>query len=281
MKSLRILRIVLALAVFVCANLFFFGLASGAALVFKFQLLPAVLGLNLVAVGAVVAVTLLCGRIYCSVVCPMGIFQDVVIWLRRRWNGKQRRKPIAAPRYGRAVRVGALVCSVVLMAFGLVSLGALLDGYSLYGRIATQVFKPLYSLAQNAAGVVLANQGHACLFREEVFVRGGAALVVAVAGLVGIVLLAWFCGRFFCNTLCPVGAALSFVATRPLVRIAIDPAKCVSCGLCATACKCGAIDSKAKTLDDAVCVRCLNCLSACRKNALRIAMRCADSACRL
>ena len=268
MKSLRILRVVLALAVFVCANLFFFGLASGAALVFRFQLLPAVLGLNLVTVGAVVGVTLLCGRVYCSVVCPMGVFQDGVIWLRRRWNGKRRCAPVAAPRYGRAVRAAALVCSVVLMAFGLVSLGALLDGYSLYGRIATQVFKALYSLAQNAAGACLASQGHACLFREEVFVRGGAALAVAIAGLVGIVLLAWFRGRFFCNTLCPVGAALSFVATRPLVRIAIDPAKCVSCGLCAAACKCGAIDPKAKTLDDAACVRCFNCLSVCRKGAI-------------
>ena len=273
MKSLRILRIVLALAVFVCANLFFFGLASGAALVFRFQLLPAVLGLNLVTVGAVVGVTLLCGRVYCSVVCPMGVFQDIVICLRRRWNGKSRRTPVAAPRQGRAVRLGVLVSFAVLMAFGLVSLGALLDGYSLYGRIATQVLRPLYSLAQNAVGACLANQGQACLFREEVFVRGGAALAVAVAGLVGIVLLAWFRGRFFCNTLCPVGAALSFVATRPHVRIAIDPAKCVSCGLCAAACKCGAIDPKAKTLDDAACVRCFNCLSACRKGAMRISSR--------
>lgn len=273
MKSLRILRIVLALAFFACANLFFFGLASGAALVFRFQLLPAVLGLNLVTVGAVVGVTLLCGRVYCSVVCPMGVFQDVVIWLSRRWNGKKRRTPVAAPRQGRAVRLGVLVSSAVLMAFGLVSLGALLDGYSLYGRIATQVFRPLYSLAQNAVGACLANQGQACLFREEVFVRGGAALAVAVAGLVGIVLLAWSRGRFFCNTLCPVGAALSFVATRPLVRISVDPAKCVSCGLCAAACKCGAIDPKAKTLDDAACVRCFNCLSACRKGAMRISSR--------
>lgn len=270
MKSLRILRIVLALAFFACANLFFFGLASGAALVFKFQLLPAVLGLNLVAIAAVVGVTLLCGRVYCSVVCPMGVFQDVVIWLRRRWNGKRRLAPVAAPRYGRAMRLVVLVSSVVLMAFGLVSLGALLDGYSLYGRIATQVFKPLYSLAQNVVGAGLASRGQACLFREEVFVRGGAALAVAFAGLVGIALLAWFRGRFFCNTFCPVGAALSFVATRPLVRIAVDPAKCVSCGLCAAACKCGAIDPKAKTLDDAACVRCFNCLSACCKGALRI-----------
>ena len=273
MKCLRILRIVFAGAIFACANLFFLGLVSGAALVFKFQLLPAILGLNLVTVGVVLGVTLLCGRVYCSVVCPMGIFQDVVIWLRRRWQGKRRHAPIAAPRYGRLVRASVLVCAALLMALGFVSLGALLDGYSLYGRIATQIFKPLYSLAHNAVGACLASQGQACLLREEVFVRGGTALAVASTGLVGLVLLAWFRGRFFCSALCPVGAALSFAATRPLVRITIDPARCVSCGLCAANCSCGAIDPKAKTVSDAVCVRCFNCLSACRKGAIGLGVK--------
>ena len=42
------------------------------------QFLPAVLGLNIVAILIVLALTLLFGRIYCSVICPAGTYQDAV-----------------------------------------------------------------------------------------------------------------------------------------------------------------------------------------------------------
>ena len=266
MRALRWLRLALALATFVSANLFFFGLASGAALLFKVQLLPAVLACNLVTVAAVVAVTLLFGRVYCSVICPMGVFQDVVIWIRRKAGGRPSGEP--NPRSFRWVRAVSLAATVALIGLGLVSFGALLDGYSLYGRIATQVFKPVYSALQNLVGGWMAESGHPWLFREAVFVRGTCAFVVALCGLVGVGALAWWRGRLFCNTLCPVGAALALASTRPLVRLAIDPAKCVKCGLCAKGCKCGAIDVKNVKVDDAACVRCFDCVTTCRKGAL-------------
>lgn len=263
MKSLRFVRMTLALAAFVTANLFFFGLAQGAAILFKVQLLPAILALNVAAIASVVLVTLLFGRVYCSVVCPMGVFQDIVIWIRRRVT--KGRCPGAACRGLRWVSLGL---TVVLVALGFVSLGALLDGYSLYGRIATQVFRPGYSLVHNLVAGLLADAGHPVLFREAVFVRGCCALAVAAVGLAGTVALAWWKGRLFCNALCPVGAALALLSKRPLVKLSIDAGACVGCGLCAKTCKCGAIDVKAKRIDNASCVRCCDCLGVCRKSAI-------------
>ncbi|MDE6176765.1 MAG: 4Fe-4S binding protein, partial [Paramuribaculum sp.] len=40
------------------------------------QFLPAMLALNAGVVVALVALTLLFGRIYCSVICPLGVMQD-------------------------------------------------------------------------------------------------------------------------------------------------------------------------------------------------------------
>ena len=37
-----------------------------------------------------VILTLVCGRIYCSVICPLGVFQDILAWLGRQ--PKKRRK---------------------------------------------------------------------------------------------------------------------------------------------------------------------------------------------
>ena len=270
MKSLRIVRVALAALAFVCANLFFFGMAEWAAILFKAQLLPARLAFNVVAVIAVLAVTFLFGRVYCSVVCPMGVFQDIVIGLSRRVRRNVPPKKRTLPSPPKFLRDVSLALCAAMVALGFVSLGALLDGYSLYGRIAAQIFHPAYSVLHNLVAALLADNGHPVLFREVVFVRGACALAVAVTGLVGVTAMAWWRGRLFCNTLCPVGAVLSLVAQRPLVRIRIDSAKCVKCGLCAASCKCGAVDVENRKVDDASCVRCLDCLAACRKEAIAL-----------
>ena len=264
MRAARLFRVLLAVLTFLCANLFFLGMAEWAAILFKVQLLPALLAFNVVAVVAVLAATLLFGRVYCSVVCPMGVFQDVVIGISCRFVG--RRKAVPPPPGG--VRYAALAFSVATVALGFVSLGAIFDGYSLYGRMATQLFKPLYSAVHNLVAAILADHGHPVLFREEIFVRGMGAFALALAGFVGVGMLAWWRGRLFCNTVCPVGAALALVAKRPFVRLSINPEKCVKCGLCARSCPCGALDVRGGKVLDMACVRCLNCLSACRKDAL-------------
>ncbi len=50
----------------------------------KIQFLPAVLALNAGVILFLVVLTLISGRIYCSVICPLGIFQDIVARIGRR-----------------------------------------------------------------------------------------------------------------------------------------------------------------------------------------------------
>ena len=50
----------------------------------KIQFLPAVLALNVVVVIALVLLTLLMGRIYCSVICPLGVLQDIFGWFGKK-----------------------------------------------------------------------------------------------------------------------------------------------------------------------------------------------------
>ena len=44
----------------------------------KIQFLPALLALNFGVVAALIVLTLLFGRVYCSVICPLGVMQDAV-----------------------------------------------------------------------------------------------------------------------------------------------------------------------------------------------------------
>ncbi len=41
---------------------------------------PSLLALNFAAVIGIILLTVLFGRIYCSVLCPMVVFQDIIIW---------------------------------------------------------------------------------------------------------------------------------------------------------------------------------------------------------
>ena len=60
----------------------------------KIQFLPAVMALNVAVIVGLVLLTLVFGRVYCSVICPLGVFQDGVAHLnvaRKRKN--KNRKP--------------------------------------------------------------------------------------------------------------------------------------------------------------------------------------------
>ena len=85
---LRKIRITLAVLCFVPVTLLFLDFTGTIHAWFgwlaKIQFLPAVLALNLGVVAALVLLTLLLGRVYCSVVCPLGVMQDVFGRLGRR-----------------------------------------------------------------------------------------------------------------------------------------------------------------------------------------------------
>ena len=55
----------------------------------KIQFLPAVLALNVAVIVFLVALTLIFGRVYCSVICPLGVLQDLFGWM-----GKKQKKNV-------------------------------------------------------------------------------------------------------------------------------------------------------------------------------------------
>lgn len=88
---LRKIRIVAATICFTLITLLFLDFTGTLHLWFgwlaKIQFLPAVLALNVGVVAFLVILTLLFGRVYCSVICPLGVFQDIVSWI----SGKRKK----------------------------------------------------------------------------------------------------------------------------------------------------------------------------------------------
>ena len=261
---LRVLRILGAMAVFIGLNLFFLGFAEGMGFLTRIQFVPACLAFNLIVLVVLVQGTLLVGRVYCSVVCPLGIFQDIVLRLRRLIV----RKNFAYHPGHPVLRAVFAAVFAVLVLCGCAALAGLIEPYSVYGRYATHLFEPLAAACSNAVADLAMRWGHPCMLKSEIFVRGWAALGVAGVLFVALTILAALRGRLFCNTVCPVGAVLGLLSAKAPVRIRLDAEKCVKCGLCAKACKAECIDVANGKVDQSRCVRCFNCICACKKGAL-------------
>ena len=149
---LRKIRVVLAAIFFTCITLLFLDFTGTLHAWFgwmaKIQFFPAILALNAGVVIILMILTLVFGRVYCSVICPLGVFQDIVSWI----NGKRGKKHRMRFRYSPAkswLRYGVLVLFIAALVAGIGSFVALLDPYSAYGRIVSNLFAPLYQWGNN------------------------------------------------------------------------------------------------------------------------------------
>lgn len=232
----------------------------------RIQIVPAFLARDMEILLIVIAATLLLGRVYCSAICPLGIFQDVVsrlagIGKKDRFSYRPPKKSLIILRYG---LFAAFIISIII------GTGAVIDPYGLYGRMGTQILGPLYKMGNNVLAGFAERSGSFAFYRVDIWLKSAGALVIAALTFVVVGAFAFKSGRGYCNTLCPVGAFLSIIAAKspPPYAQAINKEKCGSCGLCAKNCKAGCIDPVNKEVDYFRCVSCYNCLERCPSGAL-------------
>ena len=264
---LRKIRTILAGVVFALITLLFLDftgtLHCWLGWLAKIQFLPAVMALNVIVVVALVLLTLVFGRIYCSVICPLGIFQDVLARFRRKKNKYSYSKEVKWLRYP------VLVVFVLAGVAGVGSLFQLLAPYSAYGRIATMIFQPIWKAGNNLLAMAAEHMDSYAFYSVDTWLRSLPVLVIAAVTLVVLFILAWRGGRTYCNTICPVGTILSFFARFSWLKIRFDEDKCKNCSLCSKNCKAACIDFKTHTVDYSRCVVCGNCIDSCKFDALR------------
>ena len=268
---IRRTRIILAALVFVGITILFLDV-SGVLHTYlgwlaKVQFLPAVLSLNVVVIIALLLLTLLFGRIYCSVICPLGILQDLLARLRPRKNKKVGRYTYS-PEV-RWLRYPVLVLFIVAIVAGVGSFVAFLAPYSSFGRIAANLFKPVYIAANNLFAGVAEHYDSYAFYHIDNVIPSWPTFVIALVSLIILAVLAWIGGRTYCNTICPVGTTLGLFSRFSLFKIHFDEEKCRNCSACTKSCKASCIDFKNHTVDYSRCVVCGNCLEACKFGALK------------
>lgn len=268
--QLRKIRIVLATVVFALITLLFMdhtGTMKWASAFAKLQFVPALLALNVVVVVALLALTLVFGRIYCSVICPLGILQDLLAHLRLKKKKYGYSKELKWLRY--PLLAVFAVCLVAGMSFPV----SLLEPYSSFGRIAQNIFQPVWILGNNLLALVSEKLDSYAFYSVEPRMAIGVTFFIAVAVFALLLVLAVRGGRTYCNTLCPVGTLLGFFSRFSLLKVVIDADKCKNCHRCEHRCKSACIDLEKHTVDYSRCVACGNCLGECKFDAISYARK--------
>ena len=233
----------------------------------KIQFLPALLALNVGVVVGLVLLTLIFGRVYCSVICPLGVFQDGISWLRAHKS----KKPFKYHKEMKWLRYGVLVLFVVCLVAGIHVIVSLLAPYSAYGRMVQNLLQPVYIWFNNLFAGLAERAGSYAFYEKEVWLKSVSSLVIAAVTLLVVGFLAWKNGRTWCNAICPVGTILSFFSRFAMFRPMIDADKCVRCKTCELHCKarCISITKEEVFIDHSRCVDCFNCIDSCPKGGLK------------
>lgn len=266
---LRKTRTTLALVFFGCITLMFLDFTGTVHRYLHWmahlQFVPALM-FNIGIALMLIALTLLLGRIYCSVICPLGVMQDGVAWLHDRFR-KNRYTYSKALSWLRYIMLGVMTVAIVT---GLGALTALLDPYGAYGRIAGNLMQPLYQTVNNVMAAIAERMDSYAFYTTDVWIKSMPTFVIAAVTFIVIAVLSWRNGRTYCNTICPVGTLLGAVSRFSLFKIGIDKNKCRDCGLCAKNCKAACIDLKSHTIDYSRCVVCGDCVDKCNFGAIRL-----------
>ncbi len=275
-KDLRILRIVVSLIFVISISALFIdfrGIMPSylSDIILYLQFIPSLINFlnvfSLAAIGflVVIIISILFGRVYCSTICPLGTLQDTVAYISKKIRKKKKYKYKKARNF---LRYSFLIAPFTILLLGSIFILNLLDPYSNYGRIFSDLIRPLVIWVNNLLFELFEKIGVDILYPVDYkhFRISTTFFPIAVLGF--IIWISFYHGRLFCNTVCPVGTILGLVSRLSVFKIGIDSAACNLCGSCTVVCKAGCIHLKSRKVDFSRCVACYNCIDSCPENGI-------------
>ena len=180
---LRTIRLTAAIVCFTLITLLFLDFTGTLHTWFgwlaKIQFLPAVLALNIGVVLFLIVLTLLFGRIYCSVICPLGVFQDAVSW----FSGKQKKNRFRYSPALKWLRYGVLAVFILALVAGLNAFVVLLAPYSAYGRMVSSLLAPVWQWGNNLLAYFAERAESYAFYEVDVWMKSLSTLIIAVITL--------------------------------------------------------------------------------------------------
>ena len=224
--------------------------------------------------------TLFLGRFFCGWICPMGTLQHFVGNMHSESKrGKQR---IESNRYKRwqTVKYVVLIAGLVAASFGSMALGWL-DPFSLLVRSVGLALLPAFNFGVRAVLAPLEHSHVAAIKGSATAVHGALQATILdfrqthfsqglVLGVLFLIILAASLRvtRFWCRSICPLGALLGVFSRFSILGLHKDEKACNRCNRCLLNCQGGDDPIGGVPWRKAECLMCMNCVGACPDHSL-------------
>ncbi len=257
----KLLRKILAIFFFII-YLFIFLEVINLFFMAKLQFIPSILSLiknlsliSFIFIFSILLINIIFGRIYCSILCPFGFFQELFL-IKSKFSFKK----------DNFILLTFIIILFLISLFYFNVFIGFLDPYSIFGKFVTIIIKPII--------IEILNFFHNFLPFIPHFSTYNISLpIIIVTGLIFLFLFLFSIkfGKTFCNFLCPVGIIFRPFSKYSLLNLKIDEKKCIKCNLCTNNCPALCIDLKNTKLDYSRCFLCLECFK-CPTNAINFSM---------
>ncbi|MDE7324563.1 MAG: 4Fe-4S binding protein [Lachnospiraceae bacterium] len=204
------------------------------------------------AVGFLLAAGVLLGRFICGWICPFGLVQELFYQIPSR--------KCRLPKLFPYIKYGILAIFVLLLPIAVTN----------YMGMGKPAFCQYICPSGTLFGGIPMTAAHSELRTTTGFLFG-----LKISILILTILACVFIFRFFCKTLCPLGAIYGLLNRISIYHLEVDRQSCIKCGKCARTCK---MDVDPVTApNSAECIRCGACAAACPKQAIRLGFTSAKS----
>ncbi len=232
---------------------------------------------------ALMIVTILFGRFFCSFVCPFGTLHHMTGAIKPSLKGKAMISANSGGR-GRRFKYFLLIALITSAAVG-VNYAGIIDPISFLFRSISASILP-------AIGIGLRHVFDALALSDiKLFNYLGYGTEAVAAPIFGYEDKAfqtgWVIGflflvilflnrirpRFWCRFLCPLGAMLGISSKFSVFTLKKDENKCTHCGACVKKCQGAASPEPGTQWQKSECLLCLNCEKTCPEDALTFGLR--------
>ncbi len=228
--------------------------------------------------AGLLVLTLLLGRVFCGFICPFGTIHHAVGTFKPALKGSRmmqanRKTP------SQKIKYFILILLLVAAVFGLNAAGLMDPIAFLFRSLALAVLpglgaglRPVFE-AMAASDIKILNLAS---YGAEVLVSpvfGYSQPAYQTSWFIGILFLVILFvnrlrPRFWCRTLCPLGALLGMFSWISILNLEKYEQKCTECNLCLKHCQGAASPRPGQDWEAAECLMCFNCYNVCPEGAL-------------
>jgi ferredoxin len=238
-----------------------------------------IVAVNFLPIIAMLGLTLVFGRFFCGWVCPLGTLIDASAHvIKRSSKASVNLGRLLNHRFKYYVLAGAMLLALVgVNVFGfldpitVVTRATVLAALPYAEYLIRGGFDPLYAVpaVNDVSEPVYGFLKQYVFSQAQHYYTFGVwflLMLVAVSALTRIQ------KRYWCTTICPLGAFYGLIGQIGLVHRRVE-ATCTECGLCETRCRMQAIRKPAKIFDHRECIQCMECRDICPVEAIHFTAR--------